>query len=63
MELRKDAQRTRNSRTQMKADTKTSKALGMEYPHHTRRVRPKEKKDLPSPSPGTLPPPSVPWGS
>lgn len=35
MELRKDAQRNRNVGTQLKADAKTSEALGMEDPPHT----------------------------
>lgn len=74
MEVRKDAQRTRNTGIQMKADAKTSEALGMEYPTTPEESGQKKKKDLPSPDPGTLSPvkhfedlmikiTSVPWGS
>lgn len=57
MEFRKDAQRNRNAGTQLKADAKTSEALGMEYPTTPEKSGQKKKKkktDLPSPSPGTL---------
>lgn len=44
MELRKDAQRTRNTGIQMKADAKTSEALGMEYPTTPEESGQKKKK-------------------
>lgn len=54
MELRKDAQRNRNVGTQLKADAKTSEALGMEDPPTPEKSGQKKKTDHPSPSPGTL---------
>lgn len=55
MELRKDAQRTRNAGTQMKADAKTSKALGMKYPTTPEESGQKKKKTSPVPVRDTLP--------
>lgn len=77
MEFRKDAQRNRNAGTQLKADAKTSEALGMEYPttpEKSGQKKKKKKQTSPVPVPGHSPPvkhfedlmikiTSVPWGS
>lgn len=74
MELRKDAQRNRNAGTQLKADAKTSEALGMEYPTTPGESGQKKKMTSPVPVPGHSPLvkhfedlmikiTSVPWGS
>lgn len=47
MESRKDAQGTRNAGTQMKADAKSTEALGMEDPTTPEESGQKEQKKRP----------------